>query len=257
MTVSSIWQNKKNPLFLIGAVLLALLLWQGVAAAVGFEVLLPTPLAVLGRLFVLLGQGSFYASLWVSFSRIALGFFSALFTGVLLGFLAARFTPVRILLFPYMVTIRSVPVASFVVIALIWLSSRMLSVFISFLIVLPIVYNNMLAGFHSVDRGLSEMARVYRVPLFRRLRVLYGAALEPYLLSACATGAGLAFKSGVAAEIIGIPAGSVGEKLYDAKLYLDTVDLLAWTLAIVLLSVLFEKLFLFLLKRVLKALKRP
>lgn len=256
MTLSTIWQNKKNPILRFGAVLFALLLWQGVAVAVGFEVLLPTPLAVLGRFFALLRQGPFYLSLWVSFSRIALGFFLALFAGILLGALAARFSAIRILLFPYMVTIRSVPVASFVVIALIWLSSRSLSVFISFLIVLPIVYNNLLAGFHSVDKGLAEMARVYRVPFFRRIRVLYGAALEPYLLSACGTGVGLAFKSGVAAEIIGIPAGSVGEKLYDAKLYLDTVDLFAWTLAIVLLSVLFEKLFLLAMKRGLALLRR-
>lgn len=235
---------------------MALLLWQGVAVAVGYEILLPSPAAVLRRFFVLLGQKSFYASLWQSFSRISAGFLLAVVCGILLGLLAAKVGAVKILLFPYMATIRAVPVASFVVVALIWLSAQRLSIFISFLIVLPIIYNNVLSGARCIDRQLYEMAAVFGVPPFRRSRVLYSKALEPHLLSACSTGAGLAFKSGIAAEIIGIPQGSIGEKLYDAKLYLDTVDLFAWTLAILLLSFAFERLFLLLMKKLLRLLSR-
>ena len=51
----------------------------------------------------------------------------------------------------------------------------------------------------------------------------------------------------IAAEIIGIPKGSIGENLYNAKIYLETPDLFAWTFVIIAVSVLFEKIFQWLL----------
>ena len=145
--------------------------------------------------------------------------------------------------------VKSVPVASFIVISLIWLSAANISVFISFLMVLPILYTNVLNGMKSAPRELLEMASLFRVPSPRRLLLVYLPALRPYLLSGCGVAIGLAWKAGVAAEIIGIPEGSIGEKFYFAKVYFATGDLFAWTAAVVCISVLFEKLFLFLLGR--------
>ena len=59
---------------------------------------------------------------------------------------------------------------------------------------------------------------------------------------ACRLACGLCWKSGVAAEVIGLPSGSIGERLYDAKIYLNTGEVLAWTLVIVLISLACEKL---------------
>ena len=61
---------------------------------------------------------------------------------------------------------------------------------------------------------------------------------------------GMGFKSGIAAEVIGVPGGSIGEGLYMAKIYLSTADLFAWTLMIIAVSSVFEKLFLLLLKTI-------
>lgn len=230
------------------AVLFSLALWQAAASAIGERILLASPVEVLERLFVLLGEDGFAAAVTYTFTRIVAGFFLGLSFGVLLAVAAGRFAPIEILLRPIMATVKSVPVASFIVIALIWLSSAKLSVFISFLIVLPVVYSNVLGGIRAIPRQMTEMADIFRLPWHRRLIYIWLPEIKQYLLSACAAALGMSWKAGVAAEIIGIPTGSVGEALYEAKLYLDTEGLLAWTVVVVLVSVLFEKLFMLLIK---------
>jgi NitT/TauT family transport system permease protein len=162
---------------------------------------------------------------------------------------AGRVRLLEVFLWPFVVTVKAVPVASFIIISLIWLSSRQLSVFISFLMVFPVIYLNVLQGIRSADAQLLEMAAVFRVPWSRRLPYIYLPQIRPFLSSACSVSLGMSWKAGIAAEIIGIPDGSIGEKLYSAKIYLNTADLFAWTVVVVLISVLFEKLFLLLLNR--------
>ena len=110
--------------------------------------------------------------------------------------------------------------------------------------VLPIIYTNVLDGIGAVDKNLLEMAEVFQVPAGRRLRYIYISQVLPFYRSGCSIALGLCWKSGIAAEVIGIPDHSIGEHLYNAKVYLDTPDLFAWTLVIVLISIAFEKLFL-------------
>lgn len=235
----------------------ALAVWQIAAFAVGSKLLLASPVEVIKRMFELaFGGGDFWRTVLYSFSRIALGFLGGLIAGVILAAAAGRSRIVETLLFPYMVTIRSIPVASFVILALIWLTASRLASFVSFLMVMPIVYTNVLAGIRALDPKLLEMARVFRVSPLRRLRFILLPGLKSHLVSACEISLGLAWKSGIAAELIGYPTGSVGEKLYYSKVYLDTVDLFAWTVFIVLFSVGFAKLFLFVLKRSLEVPER-
>ena len=241
--------KNKVRLLRAGAVLLALAVWQFAAWLLGEELLLPAPATVLRRFFALLIEKDFWRTVLFSFGRITAGFLLAFLVGAVLGFAAGRFPALEHLLWPFFSLVKSVPVASFIVISLIWLSAANISVFISFLMVLPILYTNVLNGMKSAPRELLEMASLFRVPSPRRLLLVYLPALRPYLLSGCGVAIGLAWKAGVAAEIIGIPEGSIGEKFYFAKVYFATGDLCAWTAAVVCISVLFEKLFLFLLGR--------
>ena len=143
-----------------------------------------------------------------------------------------------------MAVVKASPVASFIILLLIWVPSHSLSVAISFMMALPIIYVNLFEGLYATDPAMLELADVFGVPTARRVRYLYLSQLLPYLRSACAVSIGLCWKSGIAAEVIGIPKGSIGERLYQAKIYLDTPDLFAWTVVIVLLSMLFGWLFL-------------
>ena len=240
-------QNQKAAKLL--AAFLALCLWQLAAVLVDNRLLLVGPLQVAGRLWQLLGTQNTWQALGYSFGRISLGFFLAFALSLVLAAVSARFSLAEILLRPYVLAIQTVPVASFIVIALLWLSGRHLSIFISFLMVLPVLYANALQGFRAADRQLLEMAQVFRMPRFRRVRCIFLPALAPYLKSACHVALGLCWKAGVAAEVIAVTEKSVGGMLYDAKVYLEIPDLFSWTVLIVAVSLGFEKLFLALLNR--------
>lgn len=221
--------------------------WQLAALLLKQEILLVSPVSVLRCLFALLPTGEFWSAVGFSFSRITLGFLLACLMGTALASLSARFSLAETLIDPLIRTIKSTPVASFIILVLLWVPSRNLSVVISFLMVTPIIYANVLGGLESRDRKLNEMASVFRVSPLRRLRYLTLPQLMPFFRSACASGLGLCWKAGVAAEVIGLPNGSIGERLYEAKIYLETPSLFAWTLVIILVSLLFERVFLFLL----------
>lgn len=220
--------------------LLALLVWQGAALLVNNRLLLVGPVQVAQRLWQLAMQPDFWQAVGFTLSRIALGFFLGSVTALVLACFCAGFPLAEVLLRPYLAAAQTVPVASFIVIALLWLSGRRLSVFISFLMVLPVMYSNLLRGIRETDADLLEMAGQFRIPLHRRIRGIYVPAVRPYALSAAHVALGLCWKAGVAAEVIGVCTGSVGGMLYEAKVYLEISDLFAWTLVIVVLSWGFE-----------------
>ena len=238
------------------AVVFWLAVWQIASMVIHQDLFLVSPVRVVVRLGQLVTEGFFWSSIANSLLRIGGGFLLAVVSGVVLGALAARFRRVQELLAPLMLAVKSIPVASFIILALMLFSSRHLAVLISFLIVLPVIYTNVLAGIRSADRQLLEMARVFRIPAARRIRYIYLPQVLPYFLSACTVALGLSWKAGVAAEVIGMPEGSIGEQLQQAKIYLNTPDLLAWTVVIVLVSLGFEKLFVALIRRAAKRLER-
>lgn len=248
--------NYKEVLKKVGAALLALTFWEIAALLIHQRILLVTPVAVARRLCTIWRVEGFARAIWFSFYHIAGGFLLGLILGCLLAYLAAKHPVVETLLWPWMATIKSVPVASFVVICLIWLSARNLSVFISFLIVIPIIYQNVLEGLRAENREMQEAATVFQLPWRKRFRYIELPKLRPFLLSACRVTTGMAWKAGIAAEIIGVPNGSIGKMLYTAKIYLDTDDLLAWTVIIVVISVVAEKVFLAGLSRLLNPCSR-
>lgn len=219
-----------------------LLVWQLAALWVAEPILLVSPIAAVIRLGQLAVELSFWQSVLFTLGRILLGFAFSVLLGVGLAALSYRFRRVRELCMPLVAAIKAVPVASFVILVLLWVSARNLSVVISLLIGFPVIYANVLSGLDSTDAKLIEMAHVFRVPFWKRLRYLYLAQVMPFLRSGLNVAIGLCWKSGVAAEVIGIPTGSIGEKLYKAKVYLETPDLFCWTLVIVLLSIGCEKL---------------
>lgn len=231
------------------AVILLLAIWQAAAMLLDQKILLASPAEVMIRLVTLWREPEFTEAIAFSFIRIAGGFLIAFFLGIVLAVLAGKSEWIEILLSPVMVTVKTVPVASFIIIALVWLSSKKLSVFISFLMVLPVIYNNVLSGIKSIDTNMIQMADVYRISTRKRFKYISLPAIKPYLFSGTSIALGMAWKAGIAAEVIGIPDGSIGEMLFNAKVYLNTADLFAWTVIIVIISVCFEKAFMWILRK--------
>ncbi|MDD6174941.1 MAG: ABC transporter permease subunit [Firmicutes bacterium] len=246
MTTSTIRSKQgskiKKGLRTAAAALFWLAVWQCAAFFVGKEVLIPSPAQVLLRLWQLAGQAEFWITAFSSLWRVLLGFAAALAAGVLLAVLTAASRVCRSLLQPLVFVIRATPVASFIILALVWLQSARVPVFISFLTVVPIVWANVESGILQTDGRLLEMARLYRFSRRKTLRNIYLPSVQPYFLSAFTTGLGFAWKSGIAAEVIANTRRSIGGQIYSAKVYLETTDLFAWTLVVIALSMLLEKL---------------
>lgn len=240
----------------IFSVLLALALWQLAALALHNRLLLVGPIQVARRLAALLLERGTWQAIGFTFQRISLGFFLAFGLALVLAALSALCPIVEGLLRPYILAVQSVPVASFIVIALLWLSGKHLSTFISFLMVLPVLYANALQGIKNADPQLKEMAKVFRIPLHRQIPGIYLPALAPSLRSGSRVALGMCWKSGVAAEVIAVTSHSIGGMLYDAKVYLEIADLFSWTVIIVAISACFEKVFLLLLDWLFRALER-
>ena len=229
------------------SVLLALAVWQVLSLCLRQSILLPSPWRVMVRLCEMAGEKAFFAAVCRSLLHIATGFLAGVCGGVLLGMAAASRRRAELLLQPWISAARAVPVAAVIVILLIWVSARRLSAVISMLIVLPIVYQNTVSGCRASDPQMKEMAEIFRLSGRERFCVVTWPALWPYLYAALRTSAGMAWKAGIAAEIIGMPAGSIGRGIYLAKTVLDTEALFAWTVTAVAASLVFEKLILVLL----------
>jgi len=226
-----------------------LLVWQVIAMRVQLSLLLPTPLETFQTLGKILRQASFWQVTFTSLLRIFAGFSLAVVMGSLLGSLTAFLPAVRPFVSLPMNIVKATPVASFVILALVWLPSQQLSLFICFLMVLPLVWSNVETGLLQVDESLLEMARTYRLPSAAIFKTIYVPAVKPFFVNALLLGFGYAWKSGVAAEVLGLPAWGIGTKLYQAKIYLETPELFAWTLVVIGISLLAEFLMAFWLKK--------
>lgn len=250
--------NKRIGKFLTRAASLVfwITVWYIAAEKVNTKILLPSPTDVLVKLKELITTQEFFSSVATSFVRIVKGFIIALLSGTALAVVSGLFKPFKIILQPFMSAIKSVPVASFVILSLIWLESEHLSGFISFVMVLPIIYINVLTGVSSRDEKMLEMAKVFRFSPLKKLLYIYMPSVIPFFKSGCSVALGLCWKAGIAAELIGVPDGTIGEQLYYSKIYILTEDLFAWTIVIILISVLFEKLFMLVISKLLALYER-
>lgn len=223
-------------------ILLWLGIWQLVSSLINSVFLLPGPVDTLRRLLALAETADFWHSLLYSMLRILGGYLLAVLLGSLLALICSLNAWVSAFLEPLRSLIRSTPISSFIILVLLYLRVDQVPVFIAMLTVLPIVWQSLQQGIAEVDPLLIEMSRAYGFSRGKRLRHLYLPSIRPYFYAGCATGIGFAWKAGIAAEVIARPALSIGRRLQDAKVYLLTEELFAWTLAIVLLSLLLEAL---------------
>lgn len=217
-----------------------LAVWQVIALCVHSEILVPTPARVLQTWAGLAVSAGFWQACLYSVLRILGGFLLSCLVGVLLGVVCARLPLFGALFSPILHVIRATPVISFIILALVWIRTDFVPVFISFLMVVPILYAAVQSGLRAVDPALLEMARVFRIKRKTVIESIYLPAVLPILLSQGTVGLGFAWKSGVAAEVICLPLFSIGRQLKTAKSNIDTPAVFAWTATIIFLSLFLE-----------------
>jgi NitT/TauT family transport system permease protein len=222
------------------AAFLWVLVWHVAAMRMGKPLLLPAPVTVLERLLELIITTDFWRTTLRSLLRVLGGIASGVGMAVIVSALTAAFRPLEMLLSPLITVIKSTPVASFIILAMLWIGDNTLPIFISFLMVFPVIWANLHTALSSVPSEYRELAKVYRLPLLRRIRRIYAPHALPHFLSACRSSMGLAWKAGIAAEAIALPAVSIGRQLMESKIYLETTDLFAWTSIVIVLSLILE-----------------
>lgn len=232
-----------------GIIAFWLAIWQLLDVIIDNRLVLAGPIRVAQALVEQIGQPDFWVICGASFGRIALGFLLSFVVGFLLALMSCRHRLFRDFVDPIISLLRTIPVASFIILLLIWVGNQALTVFLAFFIVLPLIYTNMVTGFESVDRQMLEMARVYGLSRWRTFLYIYRPAFMPFLMSSTKISLGMTWKSGIMAEVLATPKPSIGKEMATARTFLATPDLLAWTVVVMVLSFLFEKAFMELLKR--------
>lgn len=227
---------RKGIIFLIW-----ILIWQGISLIADNALLVASPVESLKALYGLLQKKDFWLSCMASMARIGTGFLAGSSCALFLAIVSSKAPLAEEFLRPFMNFCKTVPVAVFTVLILIWWGSSTLTAIICFLVVMPNLYLNTLAGIKAVDVKVLEVAKVFGMPLGTKLFYIYRPALKPFVESALELSLGMCWKSGVAAEVIGTPLHSIGGELYLSKIYLDTPGIFAWSAVIIVCSALFEK----------------
>lgn len=228
-------------LWLAAALAFWLAVWHVAALLIGREVILPTPFAVFCRLAELVRTAPLWKATALSLFRILGGFVIGLIAGAMLGAGMYFARPVRIVFSPFLTVVKSTPVASFILVAYFIISDTVIPVFITFLMVLPMIASTVFTSLSSTDKALLEMTSVYKFSFSQKLKNLYIPTVLPHFLGQALTALGLGWKAGIAAEVLCTPRDSIGKYLYSAKTYLETVDTFAYTLLIILISLCLEK----------------
>ncbi len=252
MKIKTFWNRIPKLVRKLLAYAIVLAFWVGVwwlaAYKVGESLLLPTPWEVIRRLGHLCLQEYFWITVLTSLGRILLGILIAVVTGVILAVITHFIPFLYTLFFPLITVIRATPVASFIILVVLYMGRDSLPTFISVLMVLPVVWVNLHEALGATDKQLLEVAKIYQFPLGKKLHRVYLPAVMPAFTASCRSSVGLAWKAGVAAEVLLSPTVSIGKYLQDAKLYTETIDMFAWTLTVVLLSLFLELLVMGLIK---------
>ncbi len=226
----------------VSVLLFWLAVWETAAIIIGRELLVVSPLRVAVRLIELSVTVNFWVITGMSLLRVMTGFIFGMICGVITAALTYRIKLLHNLLAPMLTVIRVTPIASFIILALVWMRNGSVPIFISFLIVLPIIWSGVSSGLESLDRQLYETAVMYGFTPIKFIKKLYIPSVMPFFKSASINAVGLAWKTGVAAEVLCTPAFSIGRQIYESKLYLETTDLFAWTAALIIISLIIENL---------------
>lgn len=233
-----------------------LIFWIGIWCAVSYrinsELLFPSPASVIKALGDLVITKEFWITSAYSLFRVIVGILVSLAAGTLLAVITERISLFKLILSPVVSIIKSTPVASFIILALLWVDRSELPILITALIVIPIVWSNVSEGIRSVDKNLIEVTKIYNFSIIKRITKLDVPSVAPFFIAACRSSLGMAWKAGISAEVLATPENAIGRELYFSKTYLETPSLFAWTLVVIVLSIVIEKIFIAILEKAAK-----
>ena len=233
--------NYKKILYIALPIVFWLLVWEIFARIVDRTYFLPSISETLAALVVIFKKPIFYKVVSLTLLRVVLGLVIGIVVGFIFAVASHHSKTVYSILSPIISIIKATPVATFIILLYVNMKSDTLTVFIGFLMVMSIIWQNLIDAYSSIDKNLVEVAEIYGFSFKKRMRVLVIPAFVKYLIPAIITSVGLAWKSEVAAEIIAYTTNSIGQQMNMAQYAYDTPTMFAWTLVIITISILLER----------------
>lgn len=217
-------------------------IWYLLSTIIDNQLLFPNPLLVLKRVFVLFTLKDFWVTTIVSIIRVINGIIIGTIIALILAFLSYKVRIIHDIFYPLMTIMRSTPVASFIVLIVLFIGKSIIPTIITLIMVVPIIWANVYEGLKNINSELKEVCSAYKIPFKKRLKALYVPSVLPHFNSALISAIGLGWKAGIAAEILYPPIKSIGRAILNSRNFLETVDLYAWTAIVILISFLSEAL---------------
>ena len=232
--------KNKNIIYFILGIIIFILLWFFISLKINSEIVFPNILTIIKKLIEIILEKSFYKDLFLSLIRVFITFILSFLLAIIFGILSGIFSSIRYMLMPIINFIRTIPTIPLILVAIIWFDNNTVPIFVSMLVIFPIMYDAVVNGIINVDKNLIEMSLSYNVSLKTQIISLYIPSIKPYILTAISQSMGITWKSILAAEIFALPSLGIGSKLYESHLYLDTVSLFAYCLIAVIFNGIFE-----------------
>ncbi len=232
--------KKKDYLILFAAIFLILIIWKIISLIINSEIILPSPENTFISLIEVAGQDDFLAAVFHSITRGLIGFTISFLSGIVLGIATGFSNILYRLMEPALVIVKSIPLISIILIALIWFNSENVPVFASFLVSFPIVYTNVAEGVKNIDKKTLEMAKSYKISRTRILTEIYIPGIMPFIIASAVSSVGIGWKAVIAAEVLSNPLKAIGTDMQLSKIYLETDKVIAWTIIAILISYFFE-----------------
>ncbi|WP_300366944.1 ABC transporter permease [Brachyspira sp.] len=232
-------KNKKL-IYLILGIIIFISLWYFIALKINSEIVFPNITNIIKKFIEIILEKSFYKDLFSSLIRVLITFILSFLFAFILGILSGIILPIRYTLIPIINFIKTIPTIPLILVAIIWFNNNTVPIFVSMLVIFPIMYDAITNGIVNIDKKLIEMSLSYNVSLKTQILNLYIPYIKPYILTSASQSMGITWKSILAAEILALPTLGIGSKLYESHLYLDSVSLFAYCLIAVIFNGIFE-----------------
>lgn len=230
----------KHKLISILAVIFLIGIWQLVSMIAGSSHIFPSPSQTLIAFVEIIRSETFIPSIGSTIIRGIIGFIIALILAFMLGIPAGMSRSVFLFINPILVSIRSTPVISIILLAIIWLGNQRVPVFIALLTMFPIICGNIIEGIRNVDKSLIEMGGVYKVGKRKILTGISIPSIIPFLTGGISNALGFGWRAIIIGEVLSQPSMGIGSRMQDAQTFLMVSDLIAWTLIAIIISSVFE-----------------
>lgn len=230
---------QNSPKFL--SIFFFLIIWEGVALYIDNSLLFPRVSEIFLSLKNLVASGDFILILWNTLSRFFISIVFSLILAIIFSVASYRYEVISFLLFPFIIFLRAVPTIAIIIVVLIWSSVERVPIVVGMLILFPILYESILGGIKNVDKNLLKMSKVFKVSTKRVVRDIYIPSIYYSISSNIPSYIGLTFKVIIAGEVLSQESLSIGGEIFINKIYLESSNIFAWIIVVIVLNYLLEK----------------